>query len=382
MTYQLPDYSRSSLSINASITGYFGAKSEYPTLPEIDRELARGGINKILLVLCDGMGEYLLKRHLGTDSFLVKRDVCSVSAVFPSTTTAATTSIWTGLSPIQHGWLGWSLYFKECAAQIDTFIGTESKRGDRYPGGTPAPALMPLPAPFRTGEADAEVIMYFPFPSYSTHGADKSHVINDFEDQLRLAVQDCSLPGKKIIGIYNGQPDHTMHSAGVNAPEAVEQFRRADRLLEQAASELPSDTLMIVTADHGLVDATQPVLLNEIPEINDCLWMPPSIEARCAACFVKSWKKAQFEAAFEKYLAKDFVLFSREEALEVGLMGKGAPHPKSEDYMGDYLICATGPAYIRYDTINCRIPEMIGMHAGLTKEEMTVPVILVRGGRG
>ncbi|MBR4428073.1 MAG: hypothetical protein IKS78_01860, partial [Clostridia bacterium] len=63
MTYQKPDYSRSSLSINASITGHFGAKSEYPTLPEIDRELGRGGINKILLVLCDGMGEYLLKRH-------------------------------------------------------------------------------------------------------------------------------------------------------------------------------------------------------------------------------------------------------------------------------------------------------------------------------
>ena len=75
------------------------------------------------------------------------------------------------------------------------------------------------------------------------------------------------------------------------------------------------------------------------------------------------------------------MLFSREEALRNGLMGLGVPHSKSEDFMGDYLICATGPAYIRYDTINGKIPDMIGMHAGLTKEEMTVPVILARGGR-
>ena len=49
--------------------------------------------------------------------------------------------------------------------------------------------------------------------------------------------------------------------------------------------------------------------------------------------------------------------------------------------MGDYLACATGERFLRYDTLGCKVPNLIGQHAGLTDEEMTVPVILARGGR-
>ncbi len=101
-----PDYDRSSLSITASIGEYFGGQSDYPTLPEIDIRLCEGGIEKIVLVLTDGLGEMILKRHLPTDSFLVRHDKAAISAVYPSTTTAATTAIWTGKSPLEHGWLG------------------------------------------------------------------------------------------------------------------------------------------------------------------------------------------------------------------------------------------------------------------------------------
>ena len=78
---------------------------------------------------------------------------------------------------------------------------------------------------------------------------------------------------------------------------------------------------------------------------------------------------------------EDFLLISREDALKTELLGRGTPHPKSEDFMGDYLACATGERFLRYDTLGCKVPNLIGQHAGLTDEEMTVPVILARGGR-
>lgn len=143
------------LSITASVMNYFGVKMGYPCLPELDGALKDAAPRVVILMVLDGMGENLLRRRLPENSFFRTHDVCPLSAVFPSTTTAATTSIWSGLSPLEHGWLGWSLYFKECGRQIDTFLNRDSHTGEAYPGPSPAETLMPgsvrLCAPERKG---------------------------------------------------------------------------------------------------------------------------------------------------------------------------------------------------------------------------------------
>ena len=383
MGYTFPDYDRSSLSITASVLGYFGVKGlTYPKLPEIEEKLHTYKPQKVVLLLADGMGENLLSRFLPEDSFLRSHDAGTVSAVFPSTTTAATTSIWTGLSPLEHGWLGWSLYFKECAAQIDTFIGRESHTGAPYPAGSPADTLMELPATIAGVDADVETLMVFPFDSAATKGAKHKAVARDLEQIPGAVIPFMKGEGRKLCLIYNGEPDHTMHAEGVACEHTKHNFERVDAVAKELAAQLDGDTLLIVTADHGLVDATGWVVVNEIPELDECLWMPPAIEGRAAAFYVKPFRRAQFEAAFEKYCGGDFLLLKREEALARNLFGRGRAHPKSEDFMGDYIACATGMRNIFYKTIVGKIPDMIGQHAGLTEDEMTVPVVLAMGENG
>ena len=380
MGYTFPDYGRSSLSITSSIFGYFGVKGlTYPKLTEIEEKLNTYKPKKIVLLLADGMGENLINRHLPEDSFLRRHDAGTVSAVFPSTTTAATTSIWTGLSPLEHGWLGWSLYFKECAQQIDTFIGTESHTGVRYPTGSPADKLMELPATIARVDEDVDTLMVFPFDSGATKGTKVKVLARELEQIPSAVVPFMRGDGRKLCLIYNGEPDHTMHAEGVDCAHTKRNFEQVDAVAKALAERLPEDTLLIVTADHGLVDSTEWVVINEIPELDRCLWMPPAIEGRAAAFYVKSFRRAQFEEAFQRHCGADFVLFTREEALEKHLFGLGTPHPKVEDFMGDYIACATGKRTIRYGTLAGKVPNMIGQHAGLTEDEMTVPVILAMG---
>ncbi len=371
-----PDYDRSSLSITASVGAFLGGESNYPTLPEIDLALCRDGVKKVVLVLCDGMGELLMRRHLPADCFLRKNDKAAISSVFPSTTAAATTSIWTGLSPLEHGWIGWSMYFKECAAAIDVFTGNVSGKGVRYPDGSPAPKLMPLPG-VMAGAKHPGMHMVSAFDNFPGKGFTQ-HAVRTFHDQLVLANALIRQEDNALVCVYNGEPDHTMHNKGVNAPETVEKFFAANRELEWLVGVLPEDALLIVTADHGLVDGLNPVDLRAIPSVDECLWMPPSVEARAAALFVKPFRRAQFEREFRAACGDEFLLIPREDALSMNLLGRGIVHPKAEDAMGDYLACATGASFIVYSAI----PDMIGMHAGLTDEEMTEPVILARGRGG
>lgn len=378
---RFPDYDRSSLSITASVMNYFGVKMGYPCLPELDGALKDAAPRVVILMVLDGMGENLLRRRLPENSFFRTHDVCPLSAVFPSTTTAATTSIWSGLSPLEHGWLGWSLYFKECGRQIDTFLNRDSHTGEAYPGPSPAETLMPVPSGFVRLNGKVETHAVFPFPSYSTNGADFVHTYDgrDFADCARVVREVSAEPGRKLVCVYFSEPDHTMHETGVASERTQQNFDSLNAQAEALAKALPRDALMLITADHGLVDATECIDLAQIPQLNECLLMPPSIEARAGSLFVKPGRKLQFEREFKAVCGDEFVLIPHEEVFSSHLLGRGTPHPKCEDFVGDYLACAVGKSYLRYTTLATKPFTLIGQHAGLTDDEMLVPLILARG---
>jgi len=59
-------------------------------------------------------------------------------------------------------------------------------------------------------------------------------------------------------------------------------------------------------------------------------------------------------------------------------MRKLKPHKKVSDFIGNYLACAIGDKMIRYRTHTSSEPYSYkGHHAGLTKEEMIVPLIIL-----
>ena len=78
-------------------------------------------IKNVVLLLMDGMGVNVLERSLPENAFLRKHIKTELSSVYPCTTTAATTSVLTGRTPAEHGWIGWSCYFKEVDKCIDLF---------------------------------------------------------------------------------------------------------------------------------------------------------------------------------------------------------------------------------------------------------------------
>ena len=171
-----------------------------------------------------------------------------------------------------------------------------------------------------------------------------------------------------------------MHDWGVNALQTKTAFERANDISEKLSRELGGDTLFIVTADHGLVDVTENIEISEIPEIMDTLIMPPSIEGRAASFFVKSSMKHIFLSEFKKRFENDFEILTHEEVFETQLLGLFPPHKKAHDFVGDFFVLAKGAKSIKFSTPASKGgSDLIGQHAGLTEDEMLVPVILFRG---
>lgn len=384
--FVLPDYDNSILSTVSSVMKAYSLPCIYPTLPVLDEMLSPRPKNIVVLLL-DGLGVKTIESILPEDSFLRRHHVHTVTSVVPSTTTAATTAYITGQSPNEHGWLGWSLYFKECAQQIDIFRDTLTHMsGHKYPTGSPANKYMPYETLFSrirkaTGDRVSTVDLS-PYPSAdcgaSTVVTCSTHSFPNMLEKLEQQIKSCE--GEQFIYAYWPQPDGEAHGSGPLSEKSRGLVRRMNEEAEAFAKRISgTDTLLIISADHGLRGSMKPVFINRIPEIMECLIMPPSIELRAATFFVKPHRKAQFEKAFAERFSETFVLFTREQVLDMQLLGRGESHPKVDDLLGDYLACAIGDEYIAFAALGQKEEHIFqGAHAGLTEEEMLVPVIPLR----
>ncbi|HAX72248.1 MAG TPA: phosphodiesterase [Firmicutes bacterium] len=375
----LPNYERSTLNNMASVMKHYGVDTIYNSLPEVDAALKKNYKN-IVFMVCDGLGLDMLNKNLATSEFLHQHLATHVTTVFPSTTTAAMTAYYAGISPNEHGWLGWSLYFKEYGRCIDTFLNTDSYTGEAILGESAADSLMPYDHVLDKIEVAThnKVTTYMIQPHYLTHRGKGACFGYESEAQMCDKITElCADENHNFIFVYDINPDKIMHPTGCYSPETKEALKKINDYIKKIADAV-EDTLIIVSADHGLLNIKETLALNEYPDIDECFYMPPCVEKRAVSCFVKPEMRDVFKDRFEKHFGEQFILFTREEVFEKQLLGYGTPHPKTKDFIGDFLACAIGDIMLDYvpKTANKKL-ELAGMHAGLTFEEMVVPVIMV-----
>ena len=90
-----PNYEKSTLNIMATLLNYYDVASSYQSLSVIKEVLDKEYKNVVLLVF-DGMGVDALEKNLKSTDFLNRHLKEELTAVAPSTTTAAMTAYYSG----------------------------------------------------------------------------------------------------------------------------------------------------------------------------------------------------------------------------------------------------------------------------------------------
>jgi predicted AlkP superfamily pyrophosphatase or phosphodiesterase len=362
-----PDYKRCLVNLSNSILKHFEADYYHSSLEEIDNILNSYNYKNVVLILNDGLGSSILDKHLSKGSFLIKHKLTDITSVFPATTTASTTSVTSGLTPIEHGWLGWYLYIKDIDKTIVTYLNTLKDTEIKAADYNIAKTLMPYKSIFTNiNEKD----------KYKAYGVSPYEDINyEFskpDDMYEKIANLCRLEGKKFIYCYYNEPDNLMHDLGVNHSLVTSKIEYINNKIETMCSNL-EDTLVIVTADHGLIDAEY-IYLNEYPTIYDTLLRETSIEPRSTTFFIKEDKKDIFVSEFNKHFSEHFILLTKEEVINKELFGFGIENIRFKDCLGDFLAIA-----ISNKSLVDKVPlnPLKGMHAGITIDEVLVPLIVI-----
>lgn len=385
-TLTLPDYAGGSIvNLMASIAGALRARDwPYPAL-DLLNPAAVGRRANILLIVVDGLG-YRYLREARPGGTLHRHLRGSITSVFPSTTATAITAIMSGLAPQQHGLTGWHVYFEEVDA-VGAVLPFRLRPTDEHLtslGLRPA-AVFTYPSLFDRLPAQSFVVSPAAIVDSdfnAAHSGRARRVPYVSLDQFFHAIErTVRAPGeRKLVYAYWPELDSTAHEFGIGSRRCAEVLRRFDdglgRLLDALAG---ADVTVIVTADHGFIDApeNERVELDDHPMLAAALARPLCGERRAAYCYVRSGHARMFEDYVYNELVDRALLFDSRTLIEAGWFGPGKPHPSLQSRIGDYVLLMQSGATIKDWMPGERRHNLIGVHGGASAEEMLVPLVVI-----
>ena len=398
--YWAPSYSGEGLlNLMSSIADACGtAGTGYAPLSGVDTTPWRQARN-IVLILADGVGSDFITRT-SPDGFLARHQVATLTSVCPTTTACAIPTLMTGLPPSVHGLTGWHVYLDEIDAV--TAVLPLTVRGIQMVNASPIdpqtlfpystiyrqlgrPSHVVSPAriadsPFsRIHSAGATLHSYFPEEHPWLDALTFSRRRRDFFGTLRHL---CRAPGPpKFIYAYWPDFDHAAHENGVDSAAATALFRAFDAELAGFMQDIAgSDTLLAVTADHGFIDSPgdRQVHLDDHVALGNMLRLPICGERRFAYCYLKPGMRSEFEDYVGMVLADRAEAWPREKLLDEGWLGPGPANARLANRVGDYVLAMQGD-WTLVDHVPGEKPvRMIGVHGGLSRGEMLVPLCVAR----
>lgn len=362
--------------------GMGGESTGYPPVRGLDLASLAQARNVVLLVI-DGLGYHYLKQR-AADSELFRHCHRSLTSVCPTTTTSAIPTFLTGRAPLQHGLTGWFTYFSEYGAVL-TVLPFSTRIGQM-----PIDERLISPQQL-TGQAplfdQLPVASHLVMPDWIASssfnraftGKARCRPYKGLKGMFNAIVSASRVRGERnYIYAYWPEYDALAHHHGVESPEVEAHLRQLDQAFAALVQRLKgSDTLVLVTADHGFIDTTseRTLRLQAHPQLAQTLMAPLCGEPRLAFCYVHPDRVIAFEQYVANTFAREVTLISRQQMLDEGWFGLGAAHPRLADRIGHYALVMNENYTISGTLPGERPLQHIGVHGGLSLDEMDVPLI-------
>ncbi len=251
----IPDYGGGSLlNLVAEMERRLVGQAPSPGLhPHLGDLIPHG--SSYLLVVCDGLGAAQLDQPAAAS--LRGSMAASLDGVFPTTTTVSLATVATGLAPNRHGILGYQLYLPGLDAVANTIKWT-MLWGDRLPVDTAA--MLPRPNLWeRLDASGVEPITVQPANFVDTplsnllYRGCRFEPVRTMEETVAASVDLAATPGRLVM-TYLPQVDFAAHVHGQRSPEYDAALSLADTAWSRIAARVRPGTVVVGTADHGLVD--------------------------------------------------------------------------------------------------------------------------------
>ncbi|MDN5748654.1 MAG: alkaline phosphatase family protein [Pseudonocardia sp.] len=351
-------------------------------LPEPASELVVEPVRAAALLLVDGLGSELLRRHAADAPFLASLpDAGPLTAGFPSSTSISIASLGTGLPPGAHGLVGISFRASD-GELLDSLKWTSHGAGkpvDRRDA-LPPEEVQASPTAFERAAAagiDVTVISQRVFRgSGLTRAALRggrfrgTHALGDLAAKMLTAMTS---PGRALCYGYHADLDALGHVYGPGSLAWRMELAQVDRLAQRIVENLPSDTVLAITGDHGMVHVERTYDADTDDDLQRGVLLLGG-DARARHVYARPGAADDVLDTWRAVLGDDAWVVPGEQAVADGWFGPVAPAMRSR--IGDVVVAARGTAAVIRSQAEPQISKLPGQHGSLSSAEQMVPLLL------
>ncbi|WP_066374377.1 alkaline phosphatase family protein [Herbidospora mongoliensis] len=332
--------------------------------------------DKVCLFIVDGLGADLLAAHPSRAPFLSSALARVLTAGFPSSTPVSLATIGTGVLSGHHGMLG-----------IQVAVPGEGRLLNCLRWTTDGPPIapdtwQPLDTVFQR-LAHLDVASSYVAPAvFDGTGLTQAvyrgvrYVPADTLDERVEGVHAAlRATPKAYVTCYYGHLDSMGHMMGWGSPEWLDQLAIVDGLAERLAGALPPGGVLYVTADHGMINATDKIDLDLHPELTEGIALFGG-DPRGRHLYTLPGSTDSVLQAWRAVLGERAQVASREEAIDSGWFGP--VNPELLGRIGDVVVVTGGGCVIASAGAEPLEWSMIGHHGSLTPAEQNVPFLEIR----
>ena len=300
------------------------------------------------------------------------RLTCSV----PSTTATSLTSLGCGVTPGQHGVVGYSFYEPTVGRVVNAL--TWENGPDDVESFAQQPTVFQRLA--SSGHSSGAVTLGRFAGSALTRlafrGTTLFPVAAEGEPEQFASLVGDALRAADVVYCYERMLDHDGHGFGVGSWQWLERLAIVDDLVAHLIETLPDGVCLLVTGDHGMINVPESSRIIAEDESRLAGYAHLGGEPRFRHVYGDDPRALAW--AWESVLGERAHVLRREEAFEAGWFGpqvSGLSAARIGDVVAamteDFAVMSHGtPGEFR----------LVGMHGSLTAAEMEVPLLIHGGG--
>ncbi len=369
----LPDYRGANLSAVLPAAADAGGVT-VPGGPAARAVLGLPRASRVCVVLVDGLGRVNLAERSGHAPFLREMLAGSrrLTAGYPSTTSASIATFGTGTCPGRTGLVGYTVR-NPATGRLANMVSWE--------GAEPPRDWQVEPTVFEQIVADGHRAISVGPARFAGSGMTDAalrgatyRAAETLSDRVDATVAELAAPG--LAYLYWGEVDKVGHHEGWGSWQWGHALEEIDRELARLARLLPRDSLLVVTADHGMVDV-DPRRRWDVAEekgLREGVSLVAG-EPRALHLHLEPGHTADAVAARWRDVLGGFAVVAvGQDAVDDGWFGPVADHVRPR--LGDVVVAMTGRAtVVDTRTQTSASLGLVGVHGSMTPHEMSVPFL-------
>jgi predicted AlkP superfamily pyrophosphatase or phosphodiesterase len=326
------------------------------------------------LLLIDGMGAQLIEQFGAQfPIFSQLRELGNLKSHFPSTTATNLSSLGTGVLPGIHGMLGYTVRVPRSGEPGRLLNSLKwDERVDPL-------VWQKVPTLFQRAADQGIRVSHIAAKRYEGSGFTQAALrgaqylgANQLPEIIENTVEAMGT-SPSFSYVYINNLDHAGHEEGVGSEKWLSALAFVAELITGLRDRLPKGTRLWVTADHGMVNVGEKIILGQENSLMENVTLVGG-EPRARHIYVREGAMRDTAAIWREFLGEKASIYTREEAIAHQLFG-AETLIDSQERMGDVVVVAKSEMILIDPERIKEESKMVGHHGGLEEVEVEVPLL-------